>query len=378
MSRSCARRSWGLSSCLCVLVEAACGDPQRIPLPEIEWEGEHLRAGGDLDDVCGGNLPYMDALVGELQERLGTPGEGVVDYYYFVDGDLPLGGHCRSDNDAPVACTNEHQEVFSREMPMEHELVHAVHAEIGFSHRFLEEGLAEFLGDDGLGPGRGEPQGTPSEAIMAVHDEDLPFGYYAIVGHFVSFLDDELGPAETIERIDAIDFDASVAEVEAGLGMGIDGGFAALEDAYQARPKCPQAAYRDAGLMCNVALPLFDHCSPDEDTIVEVGVDCTADDVLGPRQDEIWTYRTLDIVNGGKYTITAQGGADYLADGIEIKRCEGGCDSPPIAVEVFDEDEIFASPVYVDLESGRYLVRITRPVDDSATVRIRFGGDGCQ
>jgi len=376
-SRSRAHRGWELCSCLCLLVGAACSDSQAVPLPEIEWEGEHLRAGGDLDDACEGNLPYMDAMVGELQQRLETPGEGLVDFYYFATGELPLSGHCGT-NDAPVACTNEYQEIFSRWIPEEHELVHAVHAEVGFSNPFLEEGLAEFLGDDGLGPGRGEPQGTPSEAISAVHDQDLPFGYYAVAGHFVSFLDGEFGTSGMMERIDDLDFDSTAPEVEAALGAGVDGGFAALEDEYQAVPKCAQAAYRDAGPMCNVVAPLFDHCSPDEDTVVEVDVDCGGDDVLGPRKDEIWTYRRLDIVNSGSYTITAQGGADYLTDGITLKRCEGGCEAPPTAVQVFDEDDIFAGPVSIELESGRYLVRVTRPVDDPATIRIRFGGDECE
>jgi len=132
----------------------------------------------------------MDALVGELQLRLGTPGTGVVEYYYFSEGEGDaLTEHCgEGDPHSRVGCTNDLQRVFSIEIPMEHELVHGVHAEVGFSHRFLEEGLAEYLGDDASRPGRGEPTGTLAEALAAATPENLPLGDYARAGHFVAFL----------------------------------------------------------------------------------------------------------------------------------------------------------------------------------------------
>jgi hypothetical protein len=370
-----------LDSCLCILLGAACSDPQGVSLPEIEWEGEHLRAGGDLDEACGGNLPYMDALVGELQQRLGTPGDGLVDYYYFTTDvdETPLGDYCESgDSVGLLACTNEDQEVFSRAIPHEHELVHAVHAEVGFSHTFLEEGLAEFLGDDGHMAGRGAPMGTVSEAIASVERGRLPLGYYALAGHFVSFLDDELAPSGSIERIDDIDFEASAHDVEAALGLGVDGGFAALEDEYQATSKCAQAAYRDAEPMCNVAAPLFEQCTPswDPSADVYVNVDCSDSDVLGPRQDEIWTYRTFEILNAGTYHVLATASTE-LANGIVLKRCGGGCQSAPITIPTLAEED-FLVQEDVELEPGRYLVRFTRPVDEPATIRIRFAGDACE
>ncbi len=324
----------------------------------------------------------MDALIGELQHRLGTPGEGIVDFYYVAaqtDG-TPLRDYCESaDSGGLLACTNDRQEVFSRAIPHEHELVHAVDAEVGFSQTFLEEGLAEFLGDDGRMAGRGEPTGSVADAIASVTRGNLPLGYYGVAGHFVSFLEGRLGTGELIERIDAVDFEASADDVEAALAMGVRGGFPALEQQYEATPKCARASYRDAESMCNVAAPLFDRCSPDEDTIVDVAIDRASEDVLGPREEEIWAYRTFEIVNSGVYRVLAvRGGAVYLPEGLEIKPCGGGCDSPPISIEVFDEQELFASDTDVDLETGRYLMRVTRPVSDPASVRIQFRGDGCE
>lgn len=374
-----------LGVALCVVTTAACEDVHEEPLPAIAWEGEHLRAGGDLDSVCGGNLVYMDALIGALQQQLATPGNGLVDYYYYGadSGELPLSGRCKSgESEGLVACTNENQEVFSRVIPQEHELVHAVHAEVGFSHPFLEEGLAEFLGDDARGPGRGEPEGNPAEAIESSSDGSLPLGYYALAGHFVAFLDTEMGTSAAMDLIDTVDFGASAEEVEAALGADFAGGFSELQAEYAATPTCAQAAYRNAEAMCGVAVPLFDHCLPDEDISVDVDVVCEGDDVLGPRDGEIWTYRTLDIENAGTYYVLAVAGTKAQADGIELKRCEGGCGSPPILVDIYDDvveepvDEV-PFPVEVELEAGRYLVRITRPVDEAATVQIEFGGSGC-
>ena len=373
-------RRWGLGSCLCLLVVVACTDPQGVPLPKLEWEGERLRAGGDLAGVCDGNLAYMDALVGELQQRLGTPGEGVVDFYYFAEGDDALNDYCHPDDShLRVGCTNERQEVFSVQIPMEHELVHGVHAEVGFSHRFLEEGLAEYLGDDGVLPGRGEPMGTLSEALASAAPDGLPLGYYARAGHFVSFLDGQLGTSAMMERIDALGFRDSVDDVEAALGMGVEGGFAAVQAAYDAVPTCAQASYRDAEPMCNVAAPLFAHCSTEWNSSADVyvDVDCSSSDVLGPRDDRIWTYRTFELMNAGTYEILATGADEDLADGVVLERCDGGCQSAPIAIATLGEDDFLVQQDVV-LEPGRYLVRFTRPVDEPATIRIRFVGDGCE
>lgn len=357
-----------------------CVDPRIDPLPEIEWEGEHLRAGGDLADACGGNLPYMDSLVGELQRRLWTPGRGVVEYYYFADGDLPARGHCEhAESPAVVGCTNENQQVLSREIPMEHELVHAVHAEVGLSHPFLEEGLAEYFGDDAARPGRGEPTGLPAQAMGSVEAGLLPLGWYALAGHFVSFLDRDLGTLELLARIDAVDVEASAAEVQAVLGVGIEGGFAAIERRYEAAPRCPQASYRNAEPVCEVAGPLFESCSAEWDAApdIEINVECSGLDVLGPRDGEIWAYRTFEVSNAGSYRILSTAGSRAVADGLVIKRCVGGCEATPIVVSTWAEDD-FLVPDEVVLEAGRYLVRITRPQEDPARVRIKFAGAGCE
>ncbi|MBK8238797.1 MAG: hypothetical protein IPK74_24995 [Deltaproteobacteria bacterium] len=349
-------------------------------MPDIEWEGEHLRAGGDLEGVCEGNLSYMDALVGELQQRLGTPGVGLVDFYYLANGEDELSGHCRADDShLLVGCTNSRQEVFSVQIPMEHELVHGVHAEVGFSHRFLEEGLAEYLGDDGVLPGRGQPMGTVAEALAAATAHGLPLGDYARAGHFVAFLDNELGTNAAMERIDALGFGDSVEKVEVELGRGVEGGFPALDAAYAAEPACAQSSYRNAEPMCNVATPLFEQCTSswDASADVEIDVDCADAAVLGPRDDEIWTYRTLEVPRAGTYTLLATAQADQVAGGLVLKRCAGGCEAAPIAFSI-QRDGDFLLPDDVDLEPGRYLVRLARPVDEPATIRLRFAGDACE
>lgn len=346
----------------------------------IEWEGEHLRAGGDLDGVCQGNFSYMDMLVGELQRRLGTPGARLVDYYYFAGDEEEVRSHCGDgDSHFLVGCTSSDQEVFSLEIPMEHELVHAVHAEVGFSHRSLEEGLAEYLGDDGDLPGRTEAMGALSEGIAAATPRGLPLGYYPLAGHFVSFLDGEIGTSAAMKRIDALGFGDSVDDVELELGMALAGGFPVLEQEYEAVPTCAQVSYRDAEPMCNVAAPLFEQCTPNWDMSADiyVDVDCSNPDVLGPREDEIWTYRTFEILNAGTYSVLATSGSAEFAEGIVLKRCAGGCDSAPIGFSTQGEGD-FLVPEHVGLGPGRYLVRFTRPVDEPATIRFRFAGDACE
>ena len=376
-------RSWG-SVLLALTLGSGCADPRGVDRPKIEWQGAHLRAGGDLADLCQGSLPYMDAMVGQLQDRLATPGEGIVDYYHFGPdaGPAPLADFCRAgESEALLACANEDQEVFSRATPQEHELVHAVHAEAGFSHPFIEEGLAEYLGDDARNSVRGEPKGTLADAIASADTGSLPLGSYPLAGHFVSYLDQQLGDGFS-ERIDAVGFEDSTDAVEAALGVGFDGGFPGLAKQYEGQAACAQPAYRDASLMCNVAAPLFETCGPEQDAMVEVNVDCSEGDVLGPRDGEIWTYRTMDIAAPGTYYILAQAETAAMANGLEIKRCSGGCDAPPILVDIYDSiveepvDEV-PFPVDVELEAGLYLLRVSRPTSDSATVYIEFGGAGC-
>ncbi len=65
-----------------------------------------------------------------------------------------------------------------------------------------------------------------------------------------------------------------------------------------------------------------------------------------------------------------------FAGGVVIKRCGGRCDSPLIETPTWGEDD-FLVQEDLDLEPGRYLVRLTRPVDDPATISIRFAGDAC-
>jgi hypothetical protein len=136
--------------------------------------------------------------------------------------------------------------------------------------------------------------------------------------------------------------------------------------------------------MCDVAPPLFDGCAEGdgETALAEVHVECSAGDVLGPRDGEIWTYRTIDVTTPGSYYMLAVGGETAFDDGIEIKRCSGGCDAPPVLLDVYDDlveepiDDV-PFPIEVELAQGRYLVRITRPEGEATTVRFELEGPGC-
>jgi hypothetical protein len=156
------------------------------------------------------------------------------------------------------------------------------------------------------------------------------------------------------------------SEVEAALGADFAGGFSELQAEYAATPTCAQAAYRNTEAMCGVAVPLFDHCLPGEDISVDVDVVCEGDDVLGPRDGEIWTYRTLDIENAGTYYVLAVAGMKAQADGIELERCEGGCGSPPILVDI--DDAVVEEPV----DEVRFRSKSSsRPADTSSGSRDR-------
>jgi hypothetical protein len=52
------------------LVLALSGCPS---LPDLEWEGEHVRFGADNpEQVCGGTLEYLDHRAGQLKARFGA------------------------------------------------------------------------------------------------------------------------------------------------------------------------------------------------------------------------------------------------------------------------------------------------------------------
>ena len=118
-------------------------------LPEVSWEGEHVRfANGHNTLPCGETLQRLDDMIGALENVLGLSlPEGLKITYYWLPGNEAnerCPGSARS-------CSSE-MVVISDQPIQPHELVHAITHLGHISHLFFDEGLAVAYGETPLQP----------------------------------------------------------------------------------------------------------------------------------------------------------------------------------------------------------------------------------
>lgn len=343
----------------------ACSPSEPLDLPDIEWEGQWLRFGRspEVAPQCAGTAPYMDRYVGALAQEFGIELDHKVDFFYVDEMSSP----CES-----LACLRDGR-AFSLVPVQEHELVHAVRDFEGLSHHVLEEGTAELWGDDGLYPRRTDTTGSLIAAVEAVtpYDEGLPGEYYSLAGRFAALLADAEASngyallRTTSRTTTTSQFDTALRE---STGVDLDG----WDQMLSAYPACTHAEYRNASAACDSS-PLVARCDADNSPIaIEAYVGCDDPLTLGPRDGEIWTYRTFEIERDGTYTFSI--GPDLAMQGgrVDLKQCSGGCGSTLQSQPV--PSAAMPGPAF-DATAGRYVLRFTMPEGTSDDFSVWIGGD---
>ena len=298
-----------------VVLLSACENTARPPLL---WEGEHLRFGTnqDFDMVAEANLEYADAYTGHLKSVLGAPDSLVVDFYWLPeeDGRAP---YCERD---VTACT-QGRAIYSSLIVDEHELVHGVGSYHGDAFIPVEEGLAEYLGDDGEW-NRPAVQGDAGD-VMAQYggDAHIPYQYYPRMGHFVSYvvgvygLDTLMDYARPSDKYESVE--TTEVHWEDAFGVSLDSTLAE----YEQYPVCPAHLFRDDAFDCGRdAVAVIS-----EGMQIEIPIGRQDPDVLGPRYGEIWKTVAVDLSLTGYYSIHASVRGGDTSIRVRMSRCDADC-----------------------------------------------------
>ncbi|HWB77622.1 MAG TPA: hypothetical protein VG755_21800 [Nannocystaceae bacterium] len=266
-------------------------------------------------------------------------------------------------------------QVYSLEPYLQHELAHAVGglAKAGY-HTGIEEGTAMAFGDDQLWP-----TFDPREIAVVLENHDrsrrLETEYYALVGHFVSFLRRVGGDAGVAElwfssRHDPARWPELRTRIEDIFARDFDD---IVGDYLATYPQCDPSRYRDNGLDCGVA----DFVVPSDGTTVEksVAMGCGLDHVRGQSWAR-WTTLAFDISVGGRYVLEIRNRSVESGGHVWLRKCGQSCADDP--AEVFD----FDTPVVPDdrkiqvscAEVGRY--RLGLVASDDAVFDLRLWRNG--
>lgn len=352
------RRAWLLAA---GSVLGACSEPSVRELPAVSWEGENLRVATDVETpMCGGTAPYMDRLLGALGEQLGAtpPGSPI---YYLLDGDL-------DEYDTPCVpeaygCSDS-TAAYTHIAPFDHELVHLARSAIGFSYPLIEEGAAEYWGDDAdvRGPLQGGVLDFDGEGAL------FPFPLYPRAGHFVAYLVNVHGDAAFEDLSLQTSFDTTLDEfrgvVRDVYGQELDELVTDYEASY---PECPQREYRAAFGECTFA-PARPLCDSDGPLVVRRRFSCGDEDVLGPRLGRQWTTIPIELESDGLlgFVFEANPATDVE---LTVRKCGGGC--PPSMVGPLEPSETLRQAPFT---AGSYVIEIEWPQGQELEVDLEFFG----
>lgn len=333
--------------------------------PDVEWVGDRLSFGAEpgTTALCGGSLEYMDGYLGSL-EVLFAVDEDVNYQFFLLDR---LDDFCPS---SAQACANG-TSIYSTLAPQEHELVHAVRSQFEgrASHPLLEEGAAEYWGDDSLSfPFR---QDTGGDLLAVMRSDPLLLDDYGIAGRFSAFLDAEYG-ADTMNELSratghTTGFDELDAAMLAILGTSAEG----IAKEFALEPECDHAVFRKPAHSCEQARKVV-WCATGKNVHMEETVDCGDTETLGPRDGEIWKYVAVEIDQPGTYWLAVDGEENPEAAFIDVKACAGGCGSARVRARVATND----TGRSFELEAGRHILRLSRPEDQGGTFGFWLWRDG--
>ncbi len=353
-------------------VISACQPPDGdVDLPPVVWEGEHLAFGvsDHAGDYCAGTPPYLDGYVAGLVEILDRPPLAEkVRYSFLAPDEVP-------EWESGVLGLSTHQGVLSGRPVLEHELAHAVLRPNGVTQPLLEEGLAEYLGGDG--DFHFDNALPLEEALAAVERARLPGEYYGVAGSFIAYLDTNFGRDVVLELEGRLGLWSSTADFATAFADASGVPFSDAVTEFESLDRCPHTTFRDPSAACFGAETLA-WCDGGEPASHRVELACGSPDVIGVRDDEIWTYRVVTIPAPGRYGIFIRFVEEPIKGYLELKQCAGGCES--FRERIIIPTGIGVQPArWFDIEeSGDYILKLAVEQPDEVTVEFELLGVECE
>ncbi len=355
--------AWALSAC-----QPRDGE---VDLPPVVWEGEHLAFGvsDQAGDYCAGTPAYLDGYVAGLVEILDRPPLAEkVRYSFLARDEVP-------DWESGVVGLSTDQGVLSGFAVHEHELAHAVLRPNGFTQPLLDEGLAEYL--DGDGDSTFDNAFPLEEALAAVEHARLPGEYYGVAGSFIAYLDTSFGRDVVLELEARLGRWSSTNDFAAAFADASGVPFSAAVTGFESLDRCPHTTFREPSAACFGAATLA-WCDGGEPASHRIDLVCGSPDVIGVRDDEIWTYRVVNIPAPGRYGIYIRFVEEPIKGYLELKQCAGGCES--FRERIIIPTGIGVQPArWFDIEEpGDYILKLAVEQPDEVTVEFELLGVECQ
>lgn len=361
----------GPAALLAIGLSACQPSTEELELPPVVWEGDYLEFGvsEQAGEYCAGTPVYLDGYVEGLLEVLDRPPlDEKIRYSFLAPDEVP-------GSDGGVLGTSTARGVLSGSPVLEHELVHAVLRPNGLTQPLLEEGLAEYFGGDGYLSLRKDTGLPLEEALGAVHETRLPGEYYGIAGRFISYIDTAFGRQALLELEDQLGPWSSTADLEAAFAAATDVSFSSAATEFEEFEACPQTTFRDPSAACLVAERL-EWCDGSEAAEHSVDLACDSPDIVGVRDEEIWTYRVVSVPTPGQYGIYISYFEEPVEGYAELKQCAGGCNS-------FREQFMFplggTPATWFDIEeAGDYILKLAVKQPHEVTVDFVLLGVECE
>lgn len=377
------QRLWIVGAIVLVSCQPEPEDPYPAPF-EPQWEGEELLfgVGEDAREVCGGTREFLDRSTAALEE---VAGEEVPKFSFFVVPDDEVDSLCRREHVGGCAVPGK---AYAVDGALVHELVHAVRQlSVGFPSpgtALFEEGLADLYSAHSNPYPPEKPQDIEAFFDRDVDDSGGAYGR-TMTSYYLSLLATSYGDKAVW------DFVTATGEIRDGgvlkdiFERHFPESFEAFNERFQEEGMCSGAARSRKLVECSADGP---DIRPDFGDVVlsatETGyMECSSDEVIGPRAGEMWTTKTFDVVEDTLiFTAVsftddpseeAEDGEDPDAavdDYVEIMPCGAGCSTYEIR---FSEGFDFPAPL--ELSPGRYVVRFGRAIDDPGFASLYLSSD---
>ncbi|HWB78520.1 MAG TPA: hypothetical protein VG755_26330 [Nannocystaceae bacterium] len=249
-------------------------------LPEVGYEVGRIELATDFDDpVCLGTLRDLDEHVAFVEAALDRPRSDAPLRIYWIDGDVDA--WC---GDGHGGCFFPGTAVMiAHEGSITHEIVHAVLATPD-ADRFVEEGLAEFLGGGAVAY---DPRASRHDLSAALTSGVAPRDGddYVAAHHFIAWLVERGGSAMLPTLADIAERGAEGRTLELRLAGALSRPYDALLTEYRASARPFFAGTREA------AIPRIELADLRG---LATTLDCEAEDTRGPRDDGA-TYRVFAL-----------------------------------------------------------------------------------
>lgn len=349
---------------LFALALGACTEDEDLPhFGTLRYEGENLEVWASEGlSPCGGTYPYLDAWLTGFREHLGGSARPQHQIYYWLDAEDYEETTCPQPSDGCALWGRNR--VYSRQIPCEHELVHA-ELDTMKSSSIFTEGVAELFGSNGSLTG--DPRSYPLDDLLGQHDR-IPYEGYRTAGRFSRYLTETYGLEQFLDVVRASPRGGGRLEIAQTFASVLDEDLDEIVADFETYAPCSTVAWRYFDYEC-LTMPTTPWVSPD---LWEVSLDVHCDEeAIGPRNGHFWTLRAFDVAEPGEYRIT--GSTDDNARVYIV----------PCAISCYDEESpralggFVAAALNVRMERGRYWVRTEVPdgASTSLELAIRRVGD---